>query len=208
MKIKVTCEGISPIMLAPMTDKVIDALRNPANRKPKNPESTLESEAAEKLLADEKGRLGIPGFYLFACLREAGRHVKYESRKKISTRQETLLPSFLIIEEEFLVFSPPGNIKDKPDKRIWVVDKRAGRPAPNLPTMPIIRPKFPKWGFEVNVDLDEKQVNETVLKSLFEFGGKRIGMGAFRPTRRGPFGRFEVTKWEVLDKKGDEVKAD
>lgn len=204
MRIQVVCEGISPLLLAPMTDKVIEELRNPTKREPPNPDRTLDQDAAEKLLADEKGRLGIPSFYLFACLREAGRHIKLSAgRKKISTRQETLLPSFLLIEEDFLIFNPAGNIKDPPENRIWIVDKKAGKPAANLPTMPIIRPKFPKWGFTTIVDLDETgDVNEAVLRNLFDIAGKKIGIGAFRPTCRGPFGRFKVKEWKPLDGDG------
>jgi hypothetical protein len=49
--------------------------------------------------------------------------------------------------------------------------------------------------WEINFELTlykNPDLNENILKRLFEDGGIQIGLGTFR----GAFGKFEVTKWE------------
>jgi len=31
--------------------------------------------------------------------------------------------------------------------------------------------------------------------------GKRVGLGDFRPARKGPFGKFRVDEWKVIELK-------
>ena len=45
--------------------------------------------------------------------------------------------------------------------------------------------------FKLNL-LETPELNEVLLKKLFEKGGIAIGLGTFR----GVFGKFKVTKWE------------
>jgi hypothetical protein len=37
---------------------------------------------------------------------------------------------------------------------------------------------------------------EALVRELLDIGGKRVGIGDFRPSRRGPFGRFKVVSWK------------
>lgn len=45
--------------------------------------------------------------------------------------------------------------------------------------------------FELTL-LETSELNEVLLKKLFEIGGNAIGIGTFR----GAFGKFKVTRWE------------
>jgi hypothetical protein len=36
-----------------------------------------------------------------------------------------------------------------------------------------------------------------MIHQLFEEGGRRIGIGDFRPERGGPYGRFAIVSWEM-----------
>lgn len=35
------------------------------------------------------------------------------------------------------------------------------------------------------------------LREIFDIAGRRIGVGSFRPARKGPFGKFKVDLWQV-----------
>lgn len=38
-----------------------------------------------------------------------------------------------------------------------------------------------------------------LVRSIVDDAGKKIGLGDFRPARKGPFGRFVVKEWVVLE---------
>lgn len=188
-KIKVECVGVSPILMNPATDELLDELfYGAAARKPKDPDRTPEQEAAKKVIKNEEGKVGIPAQYLFSSLVEAGRLIKIDAKRSISTKESTLLPSFLSIEEFFLPFV---------DQSVnYHVDKRKGT-IPNADiAVCIIRPRFDKWSFTATLLIDEKEVNEDKVKQLVEKAGTAIGLGDFRPACRGQFGRFKIAKWE------------
>ena len=49
------------------------------------------------------------------------------------------------------------------------------------------------WSLEFNLELQETpELNEVLLKRIFEIGGNAVGIGTFR----GVFGKFKVEKWE------------
>jgi hypothetical protein len=185
-------------MLNPATEEVAkELMKGKGARKPKLPDRPPEEVAREKLLADEKGRLGVPADYLLSCLIQAGRLVPYDKKRMLSTKEESLIPGLISIEEDFLPFEPEGKITDPPGKT-WVVDIRIGTPPGQDTTMPIIRPKFPKWSFQATLEFDPALISETTVKQLCEVAG-RIGLGAHR--RKGRFGRFRLVNWQILKEK-------
>ena len=62
------------------------------------------------------------------------------------------------------------------------------------------RPVFKKWQLEFELEIDEMEVPNDVVKEILEYSGKRVGIGDFRPEKGGSFGRFEVSKWKTLKK--------
>ena len=199
MKIHVKCEGVTPILFNPKTDDVIAQLMKSktARKQSTSVDTTPEEIAAKKVLRDEKGRAGLPGRYLFGNLSEAGRDVQLDARRKLSTAERTLLPSFLRVEETFMPFLEGFKGTDG-----WITDKDMGRPDPRLPTMPIIRPRFDKWSFGMTLDV-YGDIAEGKVRELVDKGGL-LGLGAFR--KKGPYGRYKVVDWKVEDKEGETEK--
>ncbi len=182
--------GVSPILMNPATDEMLDELFGGAGaRKAKDTDRTPAQEATKKVIKDEGGTIGIPASYLFSCLVEAGRLVKLDGKRAISTKDTTLLPSFLTIEEIFFPF--------RDQKEQWKTDKRRGIIPGKGITVCIVRPRFDKWAFSVTFTIDEKACAEEKVKTLVEKAGSSVGLGDFRPARRGPFGRFRIESWEA-----------
>ena len=60
------------------------------------------------------------------------------------------------------------------------------------------RPRFDAWTLNFTLDVDADMFADTLVRELLDIAGKRIGLGDFRPARRGPFGRFVVTGWKKV----------
>lgn len=183
--VRVYCKGISPILINRMTDEQLEAIRQRTSL-PIVRDISREKEAEAKLYTNGKKKsYGLPGENFYSCLINAGRFHKLEGRTKISTQDSTLLPSFLTLQESFLEF-------DKGAK--WVVDARKGRNEKGQ-ALCLVRPKFPEWGFWATLEIDESQVQVEMIKALVATAGSRVGLGDFRPDKKGPFGRFYPMKW-------------
>ena len=183
-------------MMNPMTGDLLDALISKGKKGKQVVEDRSHEEVAkDKVIKNEQGQIGLPPEYLYACLNNAGRNVAFDTKKKMATATSSLIPSFLTIENEFLKF--------KNQKEPMVVDKRRGvlNNAGKMVAVGILRPKFKNWEFEIDLIVDEKEINPAKIKELFEKAGNTIGLGDFRPQKRGPFGRFMVAVWQVVGEK-------
>lgn len=189
--IKVMAEfvGVSPLLMNPATEDLLDQLFGGAGaRKGKDNTLTCQKVAESKIIKSEDGKIGIPSMYLFSCMVEAGRQVKLDGKRSISTKDSSLLPSFLTIDEFFLPFT------DQEAK--WVTDKRRGKLPKDGTAVCIVRPRFDKWGFSAIFNVDEKGCAEDKVKDLVTRAGNSVGLGDFRPACRGPFGRFKIVDWK------------
>lgn len=58
------------------------------------------------------------------------------------------------------------------------------------------RPRFDQWGAKFQLVLNDELLSEDMCHRLLTEGGLSIGIGDFRPEKRGPFGTFRVTAFE------------
>jgi hypothetical protein len=195
VKVLVTLQSIGNGMLMnPMTEKTLDELQTGVRNKI---DKTLSKEmiAEGRIIKDKQGKVGIPIEYLLGCLKEAGRSVK-NGKKQISTADTTTIFSFLDFgEQSFLRFK---------DHSEMVVDRRKGnmKNGGKTTAIAVIRPKFEKWSIQLEAEITiegDFAVAEDVAKQLFVVAGSQVGLGDFRPAKRGPFGRFKVADWKNLN---------
>ncbi len=173
-----------------MPKETLEELRTRV-RKPKVTDRSPEEEAATKVYADKDGRFGVPAKMLHSCVVEAGRRVK-NGKSQISTAETTTVPSFLTIREFFLPFTNGAK---------WVVDEQRGCNPKDGVAVCLVRPRFDEWEFDVTLDVDETTISEATVRQLFNVAGSMCGLGDYRPNKKGPYGRFTVTKWEVVNGK-------
>ena len=194
VKVHVTLKSLGNGMLMnPMTQKTLEELQT-GIRNPVDKTTPAEKIAESRILKNDEGQIGIPIEYLLGCLVEAGRSVK-NGKKQISTAGTTTIFAFLDFgAQTFLPFAEHSPM---------VVDRRKGNMsnAGKSVAVCIIRPKFTTWSIELDVVITTSApfgAAEDVVKQLFEAAGSQVGIGDFRPAKRGPFGRFEVAKWEIV----------
>jgi hypothetical protein len=58
------------------------------------------------------------------------------------------------------------------------------------------RPRWDVWGAKFELDLDSDVLSPEMANQLLNEAGTSIGIGDFRPEKRGPFGRFRVVAFD------------
>ena len=150
----------------------------------------------EKCYTDEKGNLVLPSVNLLSFLsaqntesatqRVVGRGYKEVCKAALS--YVTITP----YQIPFLRKGLPVERNDKNIKMHYAVAKiMKGKLAiPNPKERPMLEPE---WKLEFDLELQETpELNEVLLKRIFEIGGNAVGIGTFR----GVFGKFFVERWE------------
>lgn len=204
VRVEVTCEGSRPVLMDRMPREVLVDVLLHGKRPPAKKDREPVDIAREKIYrADGSGSaIGIPMENLFAALKNAGRHVRYDARRAITGGNGSMLPSILQLEApdpsspDFLPFA--GLTKDGPDKEGWDVDVRQGRQGVQEVAVCVVRPMFRKWTFKVIAQIDLDQLSEETYKKLFSEAGVKSGLGSMRPQKGGNFGMFKVIDWNHL----------
>ena len=97
-RISAKLQGVTPLLVQRMTDEQLLALHTKEKRKftaPKEP----RDEATAKLYRMQDGRPYLPTENLMSCLIAAGMYIRLDGKRQMSTKQSTLLPAFLTVED-------------------------------------------------------------------------------------------------------------
>jgi len=214
VSVKATLLGTTAMLLNPATEEILDIIRKKAGGS-KDRSKTREEEAREKLLMNSDKHLIIPTQYLLSALVEAGRHVPFQGKSKISTRENTLLYSFIFDYPEELVLTDGAGSplidsvrtsREAPDG-CWWPDFRRGRNPSDKVMVALVRPRFENWALDIEFKIRTHitstiGINPSKVRELFEIAGAMVGLGDFRPSCRGPFGCYQVIKWETYGPDG------
>ncbi len=128
----------------------------------------------------------LPTQNVFSCFLEGGKFFKI-GRRQVTTRDSSLLAGALEMNDVVvpLVFSKP-----------WEVDSRPFRNQVNNTKMLTHRPRFDDWKFTIHCVLDHELVGIKMFRQIVDMAGRVIGLGDYRPDRKGPYGKFVVECWE------------
>ncbi len=187
---KVVIRGTQPILMNKLTSTELNNLYF-KNKKPKNADvPSMHDHAESRIHINETGHPIVPKSVFMSCLIDAGRSVRLDGKKQISTATGTKLTSFLALEEaEFLLKNSEG--KPAP----WVVSQMAGRNATTNAAVCVVRPQFNDWEFECTIQIFLGEISERTIRELFDRAGRTSGLFDFRPNRKGTYGTFVVNEW-------------
>lgn len=202
MNTQITISGISPILCNKFTDEA--ALKQGSSSAIQtNNKGTPREQAAKKIYSDTKGFPVIPGPNIFRAIIDAGAFHK-SGKGKITTARSSLIPAGIAISEiECVIVGADGPAKPaqwEVDSRSVVIPSTGGR-------IMCHRPRFDQWALTFTLEIDETFFNEGLVRQLVDDAGKRVGLGDFRPSRKGPFGRFVVTAWNNVSNEKPAKKA-
>jgi hypothetical protein len=183
-----------------MTPDELAALDDKSKKPPKSSsKAPPEERAALKVYTvDKKPVMPVENF--MACMIEAGKYIRLDGKRQVSTSKASMLPGLLTIESPVLWLSKPnGKPPQKWGVAEWRYEIRQGRNPNGGEAVAIVRPRFDEWAFRGVIDIDTVALSEDAYRTLLDIAGKRIGLCDFRPERKGTFGQFRVDNWEPLD---------
>ena len=192
MKVKVTIEGVSPLLMNRFTEANEVQVSGGTTVAFRGDRGTPRQQAEPKRYADTEGTLYVPGPNIFAAIIAAGAFHK-AGKSKLTTMKSSLIPAGLLVDD--LVCSL-GTKDWEVDSRSVVIPSTGGR-------VMCHRPRVDRWSCSFTLEVDESMFAPTLVRAIIDDAGKKIGLGDYRPSRKGPFGRFVVKAWDVLK---DDVK--
>lgn len=188
MLINSTIVGVSPLLCNRFTDAAALSVSSRTSQVLQGQKPLPRQQAESKLYTDSKGRPVVPGVNLMRSIVNAGSFIK-SGKSKLSTQRSSLVPAGVSVQEIELPIGPNGGMWEV-DSRSVVIPSTGGRIMAH-------RPRFDDWRLSFTLDIDETLFSESLVRELVDIAGKRVGLGDFRPERKGPFGRFRVDSWKV-----------
>ncbi len=150
-------------------------------------------QAARFVYRTGKNGVFVPGAAIARLLREAGASHKMKgSRKSV----KWIVPAGCIVtDDELILCDAKGKAcKDddfEVDSRPVVIPATKGRIMRH-------RPRFDNWSLMVTMEIDTEVIPSELIHQLLEEGGRRLGLGDFRPEKGGSFGRFAIVSWNEV----------
>lgn len=186
MQIKVVIQGISPLLMNRFTEEAEIKVSGGTSPAHVGHKGTPREQAEPKAYRDGKGNLYIPGPNIYASIIEAGKFHKH-GKSKVTTSKTSLVPAGIFMLDEVV---PLNTKKFEVDSRSVVIPATGGR-------VMCHRPRLDEWQGTFHLEVDEQVFSEKFVRLLIDDAGKKIGVGDYRPARKGPFGRFVVKMWQV-----------
>jgi len=202
MRIQVEIQGSSPLLMNRFTEAAAAKVSaGTSSAITVSAKGTPREQAEPKLYTMPDGRPMIPGPNIYRGIIDAGSFHK-AGKKQITTQKSSLVPAGVQLEElECPLVNPFG----APSPVAWEVDSRSVVNPSTGGRMMCHRPRFDAWKIGFTLVVDPSMFDEAIVRRLVDDMGSKIGLGDFRPARKGPFGRFLVVSWKRMSE--PKVKA-
>lgn len=173
-KIFVVIEGLSPLLMNRFPMEPIEGIQK------MTPMQQAECAAYRQ---SNSGELYIPATALWRAIVDGATYVKGKGRSSL----QKVAAACVLIEPEYLLL---GTKDYSLDSRRVVVSATKGA---------IIRhrPRLDKWRVAFSITYDATLLSVVDVRQIVDNAGSRVGVLDFRPARKGPFGRFQVVKWQI-----------
>jgi hypothetical protein len=133
-----------------------------------------------------EGRCYIPADHIRGALIAAGSFVKAKVGGRSKSMKTIVAAMFMPVPEQITM----------PDYD--AIDKRSAVNRNVKARVITVRPKWTKWEASFVLQVDEDSIAKEAIQQIIEYAGKYVGIGSFRPVNNGLFGRFELTKIELI----------
>ncbi len=188
--ITITIQGSSPLICNRFTEQAAETATAGSRSSAMGKDHGSPKEQAElKLYKGENGKFVIPQPNIFRCIIDGGRFFK-TGKSLITSSKSSLIPACVqVLGIEFEIKSKDG----------WRVDERAIVNPSTRGRRLCYRPRFDDWQLTFDAEVDPEMITTKLFREIVDAAGKKIGLGDFRPDRKGPFGKFVVIHWKEKD---------
>ena len=179
---KVKIKGVTPYMQHRMDDQKLEDWEK--NRKliiERDDIAEEDAKRAEFHSYNDKEGFYIPTEHIRGALINAGAMVKSKVGNSRKSMKNIVAGMFFIAEEKIRLPSE------------YEIDKRSAVNRNIKARIICIRPKWNKWEALFTLQVDNDTITKETIKEIISNAGKYIGIGSFRPTNNGMFGRFELS---------------
>lgn len=178
----VTITGTTPLLMNRPSQLEISDKSKDIKRETR----TAEKIAEQKLYTDAEGKIYFPSTWFRGSLIEAGKQKKMGGKGTSKATYSKAVGSSVSIEPFEILLKKPS----------WDVFTILAVNPTTKGRNPLHRPQFKKWECECQVRFEEEQIEPSVMKELFDIAGKMVGIGDWRPAKKGMFGKFQITNWK------------
>ena len=185
-RIDVTLEGTTPLLCNRFTDAAQQGATNGNRLASIGEKGSPTDQAQARLYPGHDGKPVIPQPNLFRCLIDGGQFFK-AGKSKVTTQKSSIIPACAEIEG----LEIPIQHRDP-----WTVDSRPVCIPSTGGRIICHRPCFHDWRLSFTLNIDTEIITVKLVREILDAAGKRIGLGDFRPARKGPFGKFVVVSWK------------
>lgn len=180
----VEIRGITPLLIHRFGEQSEQAGKT---RRVESKNVDPREEATKHAYIHKDGTYYFSAFAITGCIGNAG-----ASHKATGTRKTLrfVVPSAVSMTTDTItILNGAGPAKHfEVDSRPVTIPATKGRIMRH-------RPRFDQWGARFQLLIDDALLDPKTVGTLLGEAGQGIGIGDFRPEKRGPFGRFLVTKF-------------
>jgi hypothetical protein len=189
-KYSITLQGLTPYMQHRMDDQKLEDWEK--NRKGiiERPDiSQSDSLRAEfHCYRNSDGQCFIPAEHFRQSFINAGAFVKSKVGNARKSMKNVVAAMFMVSPEEIIL------------PNYDAIDKRSGVNRNVKARIIVIRPKWNNWKITFTLLVDNDTITESTITEIINYSGSYVGIGSYRPTNNGYFGRFELTELKELKK--------
>jgi len=183
-RVQVEIRGVTPLLIHRFTEQSEQAK---ASRRIKTQSVDPREEATKHAYIAPDGSFFFSAFSIPNAIGAAGsNHKATGSRKSL----RFIVPSAIRMDTDVVtILNGEGPAKDfEVDSRPVTIPSTKGRIMRH-------RPRFNEWGARFDLLVNENLLAPETVHQLLNEAGEYIGIGDFRPEKRGPFGTFRVVKF-------------
>ena len=171
---EIKVSGVSPLL----QNRFAGAEEVESNTSKRKSQTAKENNVEDTIYRLPDGTIYQPGEQIKQALINAAKAFK-RGRSNMST----VFASFLSVEPEAI---PHEIQKIETDRRAVVIPSTKGRVMRN-------RGRLNEWSLKFIVRVfDDNEIDRTTLQNVLEYAGKYIGIGDYRPQKKGMYGRFVI----------------
>lgn len=162
----------------------------PVKRERESPASVEERTWRERCNADTDGNLFIPPMAFANNIKQAASYLSISVPGKGMTKYAKFFESGVLVPEALQLPVKKDEVEGE-----WLMVPSDGKKGGNKRVkkcFPLIR----QWSGKVTYYILDDIITEPVFRQTLDYAGNIIGIGRFRPTRAGYYGRFKVTSVE------------
>lgn len=178
---KVSITGVTPYLQHRMDDTKLEEWEK--NRKLIIERDDIHKEdalRAEFHSYNDKEGFYIPSEHLRGSFINAGSFIKSKVGNAKKSMKNIVAGMFFIKEEKIRL----------PNE--YMIDKRSAVNKNIKARVICIRPRWNEWNATFTLQVDNDTITTETIKELISIAGQYVGIGSFRPTNNGMFGRFTL----------------